>query len=90
MYNPIKEKLQNSLVSFDWIEKHPCDYQSLLEQLPDYLLENSEFEWWTETEKGILFFDNIKKMMDLIVKIRCILSDHPVLKLQLSMLMNAV
>ena len=61
MYNPIKEKLKNSLVSFDWIEKHPWDYQALLEQLADYLLENSDSKWWTETEKGILFFDNIKK-----------------------------
>ena len=61
MYNPIKEKLQNSLISFDWIEKHPWDYQALLEQLADYLLENSDLKWWTETEKGILFFDNIKK-----------------------------
>ena len=89
MYNPIKEKLQNSLISFDWIEKHPWDYQALFEQLADYLLENSDSKWWTETEKGILFFDNIKKMMDLTVKLRCIISDHRVLKLYLTMFMNA-
>ena len=61
MYNPVKEKLQNSLISFDWIEKYPWDYQALLEQSADYLLENSDSKWWTETEKGIIFFDDIKK-----------------------------
>ena len=45
MYNPIKQKLQSSLISFDWIEKHPWGYQALLEQLADYLLENSDSKW---------------------------------------------
>ena len=89
MHNPIKQKLQSSLISFEWIEKYPWDYQALLEQLADYLLENSDSKWWTETEKGTLYFENFKQNDGFNCKLRCIISDHAVLKLHVTMFTNA-
>ena len=61
MHIPIKEKLQESLISFGQIEKHLWDYRALLKQLVDYLHEKPDSKFWTETEKGIFYFDDIKK-----------------------------
>ena len=62
IYKLIIEKLGGRLMSFNWFQKHPRDYQALLDPFTDYFLENlSEAKWWTETKKGILFFENIRK-----------------------------
>ena len=37
-YQPIKATLSDSLIPFEWIEKHANCYQILLQQISDYLL----------------------------------------------------
>ena len=36
------------------IEKYPWEYQSMLENIADYLVEG---KWWSETNNGVVFFD---------------------------------
>ena len=55
LYKPIKEKSENHLITFDWILKYPFQYQTMLMQMADYLIDESK--WWEETEDGVLFFD---------------------------------
>ena len=38
LYQPIKVILSDSLIPFEWIEKHATCYQVLLQQISDYLL----------------------------------------------------
>ena len=56
LYQPIKQNLSNTIISFEWIEKHYSCYQALLEQIADYLIYDTKF--WKETAMGILFLDN--------------------------------
>ena len=39
IYQDIKKSHQNTIISFDFIRKHPSQYQRLLEQQADYLSE---------------------------------------------------
>ena len=56
LYQPIKQNLSNTIISFEWIEKHYSCYQALLEQIADYLI--CDTKCWKETAMGILFLDN--------------------------------
>ena len=53
LYQPIKQNLSNTIISFEWIEKHNSCYQALLEQIADYLI--CDTKCWKETAMGILF-----------------------------------
>ena len=53
LYKPITEELENQLIAFDWILKYPYQYQAMLMQIADYLIDGN---WWEEKENGILFF----------------------------------
>ena len=55
LYTPIKQKLKNSFISFETIERYPYDYQALLESIADYLYHHQLF--WKETDSGIEFYD---------------------------------
>ena len=89
MYNPIKEKLQNSLISFDWIEKHPGIIKHYLNNWQTIYLRTQTLNGGLKLRKASSSLTTLKKMMDLTVKLRCIISDHRVLKLYLTMFMNA-
>ena len=39
LYSPIKLQLQNSLVSYHWMKRHPFEFQCLLQRQADFLLE---------------------------------------------------
>ena len=54
IYNPIKIKLKNSIISFEWIKNYPYEYQALLERQADFLLEDI---WWRESDDGVEFHD---------------------------------
>ena len=56
LYEPIYLKLENSIVSFDIIEKYPWEYQALLEKIADYL---AFYEFWKEVDNGVQFNDVI-------------------------------
>ena len=56
IYQPIKTSLSNSVISYGWIRKYFSEYQSLLEQQADFLLETKV--WWKEDEGGIVFLDH--------------------------------
>ena len=56
LYQPIKQNLSNTIISFEWIEKHYSCYQALLEQIAEYLI--CDTKCWKETTMGILFLDN--------------------------------
>ena len=56
LYQPIKQNLSNTIISFEWIEKHYSCYQALLEQIAEYLI--CDTKCWKETAMGILFLDN--------------------------------
>ena len=55
LYQPIKVILSDSLIPFEWIEKHATCYQVLLQQISDYLL--CDIKCWQETDDGVVFFD---------------------------------
>ena len=56
LYQPIKENLSNTIISFEWIEKHYTGYQALLDQITDYLI--CDTKCWKKTSMGILFLDH--------------------------------
>ena len=56
LYQPIKQNLSNTIISFEWMEKHFSCYQALLEQIADYLI--CDTKWWKETATDILFLDH--------------------------------
>ena len=66
LYQPIKQNLSNTIISFEWIEKHYSCYQALLEQIAEYLI--CDTKCWKETTMGILFLDN-EANKNLIIKI---------------------
>ena len=43
--------LENSIVSFDIIEKYPWEYQALLEKIADFLSFYNDF--WKEVDNGV-------------------------------------
>ena len=55
IYRPVKVTLSNFIISFRWIRKYSNEYQCLLEQQTDFLLDSSC--WWSETDKGVTFLD---------------------------------
>ena len=55
IYRPIKVTLRNSIILFGWIGKYSNEYQCLLEQQADFLLDGSF--WWSETDEGVTFLD---------------------------------
>ena len=55
IYRPIKVTLRNSIISFGWIRKYSNEYQCLLEQQADFLLDGNF--WWSETDEGVTFLD---------------------------------
>ena len=57
IYAPIKIKLSNTVVSFEWIQKFFTQFQRLLERQADYLLQGPGV-WWREVETGVEFFDH--------------------------------
>ena len=54
-YNNIRLNLENSVISFDIIEKYPWEYQALLEKIADFLQYEGLF--WHEVENGVRFSD---------------------------------
>ena len=55
LYLPIKEMLTNTLIPFIWIKKYFRDYQILLENIADYLID--ETQWLVEDDSGLKFLD---------------------------------
>ena len=59
IYRPInvthQVTLRNLIISFGWIKKYINEYQCLLEQQADFLLDDSF--WWSETDQGVTFLD---------------------------------
>ena len=62
LYQPIKAT-SDSLIPFEWIEKHATCYQVLLQQISDYLL--CDIKCWQETDDGVVFFDINQPKLDL-------------------------
>ena len=61
-YKPIKDMLSDTTIPFSWIQKYPFQYQCLLEQIADYLVEGQI--WWKETDHGVVFFDKTTRNID--------------------------
>ena len=58
IYQDIKKSHQNTIISFDFIKKHPLQYQRLLQKQADYLSEGRV--WWKEVDnEGVEFYDVI-------------------------------
>ena len=55
IYHPIKESFSNTIIPFDWIEIYAFQYQSMLNRIADYLL--NEKKWWEENTNGVVFYD---------------------------------
>ena len=56
IYQDIRKSHQNTIISFDFIKKHPSQYQRLLERQADYLSE--ERAWWREVaNESVEFYD---------------------------------
>ena len=55
IYDGIKKTQKNSLIPFKLIEDYPYEYQSHLEGISDYLLD--QIKWWEETDRGVMFYD---------------------------------
>ena len=56
IYQDIRKSHQNTIISFDFIKKHPSQYQRLLERQADYLSEGRV--WWKEVaNEGVEFYD---------------------------------
>ena len=47
--------LTNTLIPFIWIKKYFRDYRILLENIADYLID--ETQWWVEDDSGVKFLD---------------------------------
>ena len=66
LYFPLKALQQNTVIPFTYIKKYHQDYQVLLENISDYLIEGCG-SWWSETETGVEFYDksnnNVKKKL---------------------------
>ena len=62
LYQPIKATLSDSLIPFEWSEKHATCYQVLLQQISDYLL--CDIKCWQETDDGVPFFDINQPKLD--------------------------
>ena len=56
LYQPIKQNLSNTIISFEWIEKHYSCYQTLQEQIAHYLI--CDTKCWKKTAMGILSLDH--------------------------------
>ncbi|XP_047134481.1 uncharacterized protein LOC101239424 [Hydra vulgaris] len=54
LYSSIKQLYKNHVIHFTIIEQYPWEYQSMLENIADYLVEG---KWWSETNNGVVFFD---------------------------------
>ena len=54
LYQSVKVT-SDSLIPFEWIEKHATCYQVLLQQISDYLL--CDIKCWQETHDDVVFFD---------------------------------
>ena len=55
IYDSIKNTQKNSVIPFKLIEDYPYEYQSHLEGISDYLLDQTK--WWEETDHGVMFYD---------------------------------
>ena len=55
IYDSIKNTPKNSVIPFKLIEDYPYEYQSHLEGISDYLLDQTK--WWEETDHGVMFYD---------------------------------
>ena len=55
IYRPIKVALSNSIISFGLIRKYSNEYQCLLEEKADFLLDSSYC--WSETDEDVTFLD---------------------------------
>ena len=62
LYQPIKATLSDSLIPFEWIEKHATCYQVLLQQISDYLL--CDIKCWQETDDDVVFVDINRPKLD--------------------------
>ena len=62
IYDSIKNTQKNSLIPFKLIEDYTYEYQSHLEGISDYFLD--QIKWWEETDDGVMFCDieNNKKI----------------------------
>ena len=52
---PIKSTLCDTIISFTWIKRYFRDYQTLLENIADYLIDDTK--WWVEENSGVKFLD---------------------------------
>ena len=68
IYDSIKNTQKNSLIPFKLIEDYPYEYQSHLEGISDYLLD--QIKWWEETDHGVMFYDteNNQKIQGSMIK----------------------
>lgn len=55
LYQPISRNLDNTIIPFHWIRNYSRDYQVLLQQQADYLLDG---KWWFESDEGVIFLDH--------------------------------
>ena len=55
LYEPIEKLQTNTVISFQIIKSYPKDYQSLLENIADFLLDANI--WWKEVKDGVMFQD---------------------------------
>ena len=55
LYLPIKSTLCDTIISFTWIKRYFRDYQTLLENIADYLIDDTK--WWVEEDSGVKFLD---------------------------------
>ena len=51
IYDSLKNTQKNSLIPFKLIEGYPYEYQSHLEEISDYLLD--QIKWWVEVDHGV-------------------------------------
>ena len=51
IYGSLKNTQKNSLIPFKLIEVYPYEYQSHLEEISDYLLD--QIKWWVEVDHGV-------------------------------------
>ena len=51
IYDSLKNTQKNSLIPFKLIEGYPYEYQSHLEEMSDYLLD--QIKWWVEADNGV-------------------------------------
>ena len=55
IYDNIKNAQKGFLIPFKLIEDYPYEYQSYLEGLSHYLLD--QIKWWEETDHDVMFYD---------------------------------